>query len=56
VPTAEIDDDNAAARRTMRGNGALIPAPEAHFMPGQREISRRRERAVAPTQDGDAHF
>src|SRR5262247_1267952 len=55
MSAAEIHHDDAAACRNMRGHGAAIPAPQAHLMPSERQISCRRERAVSPTQHGNAH-
>jgi hypothetical protein len=39
----------------MRGDRLLVAPPQPHLVAGQREIARRRERAVAAAEHCDAH-
>ena len=55
VPTPEVLDGDDAAGRAMRLDGRAVASPQAHVVPGQREITGRRERAIATAQYGDSH-
>ena len=55
VPAVDVLDQNARARRLMRGDLVSIAPPQAHLVPHKREISRGRKRAVSPAQHRDLH-
>ena len=55
APAGEILDHDDAAGGAVRRHGGLVAPPQPHLVSGEREIARRRERAISSAQNCDTH-
>ena len=53
-PRKSLTDDRAAGR-VVRFDRRPVAPPQAHLVARERQVARRRERAVAAAEDGDFH-